>query len=149
VRFGKVNTRPPEGTRSVGITRAHSYGSRFHEYVESANAAITVVVQVEHIDAVKNLESILSVPGVDSVFVGPYDLSGSMGKTGAVSDPEVQAAISQVKSTCVARGVPVGIFARDVAAAKRVIADGFTLVAVGMDTTFFGDSIQQTVKALR
>ncbi len=56
-----------------------------------------MIVQIEHIDAVANIEKILAVAGIDGLFVGPYDLSASMGKTGLTTDPEVQEAISKVK----------------------------------------------------
>ena len=70
---------PPEGARSVGIARAQGYGDKFQEYVSSANDDIAVIIQVEHIDAVENIQNLIKVPGIDSLFIGPYDLSASGG----------------------------------------------------------------------
>jgi hypothetical protein len=64
VRFSKY---PPQGRRGVGIGRAHGYGPRFQEYVDTANESVAVVVQAEHVDAVQNIEAIVSVPGIDGV----------------------------------------------------------------------------------
>jgi len=63
---------PPEGTRGVGLARAHGYGLKFKEYVESANREIAVVVQAEHATAVENIDAIARVAGVDAILLGPY-----------------------------------------------------------------------------
>ncbi len=73
---------PPEGVRSVGIARAQGYGPKFQEYVSTANKNTAVVIQIEHKDAVNNIDDIVKVPGIDCLFVGPYDLSASMEKPG-------------------------------------------------------------------
>ena len=90
----------PEGSRGVGLARAHGYGLSFAEYVENANDHIAVIVQAEHKDAVENIEAIASVPGVDAVLLGPYDLSASLGKMGEISDPVVTAAIDRITEAC-------------------------------------------------
>jgi 2-keto-3-deoxy-L-rhamnonate aldolase RhmA len=82
---------PTEGQRSVGITRAHKFGEKFKEYVTSANIDLIIMIQIEHIEAVRNIDSILEVNGISSIFIGPYDLSASMGLTGQVNHPEVRA----------------------------------------------------------
>ena len=76
---------PPEGGRSVGFSRANGYGTRFQENVETANAGTVVVAQVEHIDGVRAIGSILGVSGVDAVFIGPYRSLGQLGQ--ARADP--------------------------------------------------------------
>jgi 2-dehydro-3-deoxyglucarate aldolase/4-hydroxy-2-oxoheptanedioate aldolase len=140
---------PPEGARSVGITRAHGYGANFQGYVESANQQTVVVVQVEHIESVDNIDKILQVAGVDAVFVGPYDLSASLGKTGQISDPEVQSAVARVRTACIDKNFPSGIFAWDPSTAKVAIEDGYTLVAVGMDILLFSSVARQVVAVLK
>src|SRR5215467_8176080 len=105
VRFARY---PPEGTRGVGLARAHGYGSKFEEYVESANREIAVIVQAEHATAVENIDAIARVPGVDAILLGPYDLSASLGKMGQVDDPKVVAAIARVTDACRAVGMPLG-----------------------------------------
>ena len=126
---------PPMGERSVGIARAQMYGRGFTEYVESANDSIAVIIQVEHREAVENIDSILEVSGIDCVFVGPYDLSGSRGKTGRVDDPEITAAVAAVGDACSRMSVPLGIFGATAAAVRAYIDQGFKLIAVGMDVT--------------
>jgi 2-keto-3-deoxy-L-rhamnonate aldolase RhmA len=121
---------PPAGVRGVGVARANRYGTTLPAYLAGANKASAVIVQVEHIDAVRNLGRILDTDGVDTVFVGPYDLSASMGRAGQITDPEVQGAIARVRKVCLARNYPMGIFANDGAAARRALEDGFPLIAV-------------------
>ncbi len=70
---------PPLGKRSFGLGRAHNFGLNFDEYVQTINNRSIVVIQIEHIDALKNLDEILQVPGIDAIIIGPYDLSGSLG----------------------------------------------------------------------
>jgi len=140
---------PPEGARSVGISRAHGYGMKFQDYVDHANRNMIVIPQIEHIDAVDNIESIVGVPGVAAIVIGPYDLSGSMGKLGNVSDAEVKQNVEIVKKACLNVGLPVGIFGVDADAVRPYIDLGYTLIAVGVDTLFLGKSAQQTIKLLR
>lgn len=127
---------PPAGTRGVGIARAHGYGGYFGEYVQRANEEVSIVVQVEHIDAVRNVESIIEVAGIDAVFVGPYDLSASMGLMGQVSHAEVSAAIATVRDACSRRQIPLGIFGLDPEAMGRYLEQGFSLIAAGCDTAY-------------
>ena len=87
---------PPQGSRSVGSGRAQDYGINFEEYLKTANENIVIVLQIEHIDAVKNIESIIDVPGFDAILVGPFDLSASMGLTALRF---VKSQKSKVKST--------------------------------------------------
>jgi 2-dehydro-3-deoxyglucarate aldolase/4-hydroxy-2-oxoheptanedioate aldolase len=139
---------PPEGGRSVGFSRANRYGARFQENVETANAGTAVVVQVEHIDGVRAIESILGVSGVDAVFIGPYDLSASLGKPGRIQDPDVREAIGAVASTCAGRKVPVGIFAADIPASAKALEDGYSLVCSGIDIGLYSRSAAEIIGEL-
>ena len=69
---------PPDGTRGVGIGRAHQYGLGFNQYMERANNEIAVILQAETAQALKNIFEIVKVPGIDAIFIGPYDLSARM-----------------------------------------------------------------------
>lgn len=91
---------PSDGSRSFGVSRAHGYGARFDSYINSANQETVVLIQVEHIKAVNYIEQILSVKGIGGIFIGPYDLSGSLNRIGDISDEEVQKAIDIVKACC-------------------------------------------------
>ena len=146
VRWSKY---PPEGERSVGFTRANLYGARFQDNVETANRETVVVAQVEHIDGVRAIDSILSVPGVDAVFVGPYDLSASMGKPGRIQDPDIRRAIRSVASACAARKVPVGIFAAGLPASAKALREGYTLVCSGIDVGLYSESAGAVIRGLK
>jgi 2-keto-3-deoxy-L-rhamnonate aldolase RhmA len=140
---------PPEGTRSVGISRAQGYGMDFQNYMSKANETIAIVPQVEHIDAVKNLKSFVNIPGISAIFVGPYDLSGSIGKLGQVEDPEVCEALQEVQTVCSQAGLKTGIFGVDDVAVKPYIELGYSLVAVGTDTSYLIRSAQDTLRSIR
>jgi len=139
----------PMGTRGVGIARSNLYGLEFQESIKTANENITVVVQAEHIDAVKNIRSIVKVKGLDAVMVGPYDLSSSMGKLGQVDDPEVVGAIDEVTKACHDAGVRLGIFGVSAEAVAPYIEKGFTLVFAGCDTLLLGQAAKDLLTDLR
>lgn len=79
---------PPQGKRGFGFCRANYYGAEFDADVQETNDDILLIAQIEHIEAIRNIDAILEVEGIDGAFVGPYDLSGSMGLTGQTSHPE-------------------------------------------------------------
>lgn len=139
----------PDGSRGVGLARAHGYGMRFQDYVESANEHVAVVVQAEHIQAVENIESIVGVEGVDAVLLGPYDLSASMGKMGQVDDPKVVEAIEHITKTCQSAKVPVGYFGVTAEAVQPMIQRGFTLIVAGVDTLLLGSAANRLLNKLR
>ena len=140
---------PPMGKRSVGIARAHGYGAAFGDYVARANDDVAVIIQVEHIDAVANIDAILDVPGIDAIFIGPYDLSSSMGKPGRVNDADVVEQIETVRKACLARQMPLGIFGVDAGAVKPAISAGYRLIATSMDTLMLIRSSKALVDALK
>jgi 2-keto-3-deoxy-L-rhamnonate aldolase RhmA len=146
VRFARY---APEGARGVGLARAHGYGFRFKEYLESANDEVAVIVQAEHIRAVENIEAIVAVAGIDAVLLGPYDLSASLGKTGQVDDAEVVAAIEHVAATCTAAGIPLGYFGVSADAVRPAIERGYTLIVAGVDTLFLGSAAKALLAELR
>ena len=146
VRFARY---APQGTRGVGLARAHGYGLRFQEYVSSANEQIAVIVQAEHVRAVENIESIARVSGVDAVLLGPYDLSASLGKMGQVDDPGVVAAIARVTDACRAAGMPLGYFGVTAAAVRPYAERGYTLLVAGVDTFFVGQGAKTLLAELK
>ncbi len=138
----------PEGNRSVTISRAQNYGINLQEYYKNANENMIIVLQIENIEAVRNIESIINVPGFDAILIGPFDLSGSMGKTGMIDDPEVQEAISTVKEACFKKGIPIGIYVGDAQAAISAKKNGFTFLGVGIDFMYFWKSAKQTLEEI-
>ncbi len=145
VRWSKY---APEGGRGVGITRAHGYGLRFQNYVDTANENISVVVQAEHINAVENIEAIVQVPGVDGVLVGPYDLSASLGRLGQVDHPDVIEAIDHITKTCLAAGVRLGIFGVSAEAVRPYMERGYTLITAGVDMMLLGQAAKKMLGEL-
>ena len=140
---------PPAGRRSVGIGRAHDYGLNFAGYVKTANADTSVIVQIEHIDAVKHADEILAVEGVDGVQLGPFDLSGSMNLLGQVSDPRVQEQLRLARAACKAHRKPFGSFTLTIEGAQAEVAAGASLVAIGTDVLFMAKAAQQMLEKLR
>jgi 2-dehydro-3-deoxyglucarate aldolase/4-hydroxy-2-oxoheptanedioate aldolase len=140
---------PPVGKRSVGIARAHHYGLHFTDSIQQANQSVAVIIQIEHQEAIHNLDEILAVEGIDGVFIGPYDLSASMNRPGDVSSLAVQAAIQEVKSKCAHKGIPIGLFLPQVDQVKAEIASGTKFLAVGTDTFFVWSGAQRVVEAFK
>jgi 2-keto-3-deoxy-L-rhamnonate aldolase RhmA len=140
---------PPAGERSVGYGRAQGFGLGIAEYLSSANAQTAVIVQIEHKDAIANTDQILSVPGIDAVFIGPYDLSGSMGLLGDISHPQVTDEIDRVRTACLTADSPYGIYCANVHQAKMEIERGAKLVAVGTDILHLACSARSALETLR
>jgi len=126
---------PPKGKRGVGLARAQGYGAKFHEYLEWQKDESIVIVQVEHIDAVNNLEEIFSVDGVDGYIIGPYDLSGSMGIPGQFEHVDFLAAMDRVKSVAKKMNVTGGIHViePDPEQLKNRIKEGYQFIAYSLD----------------
>lgn len=133
----KSTKYPPIGERGVGVARAHGYGSIFESYLESANEETLLIVQIEHIEAVNNIEEILSVPGIDGTFIGPFDLSSSMGVPGQIEHPDVQAAQRRVLQATLSHGLVAGIHLvqpeKAISELRLRIAEGYRFIAVGSD----------------
>ncbi len=139
---------PPLGRRGVGVARANGYGYTVAEHVARANDETAVIVQAEHIDAVSNIEAIVQVAGLDAIFVGPYDLSASMGKLGQLDHPEVVAAIARVAQVTLAAGLALGFFATAPEWVTPRMREGFSLVACGVDTLFLRQGAQRVRETL-
>jgi len=139
----------PEGTRGMGGARAHRYGVGFQDYVTHANREIAVIVQAEHIEAVNHIDAIAAVPGIDAIFVGPYDLSASMGKPGRIQDPEVQAAIRRVRDATLASGRRLGIYCPDPESARDVMRQGYTLIGMSTDLNYLAQSAAAALAAAK
>jgi len=138
---------PPLGFRGVGLARAQGYGVTFDEYVRDANRDSLLIVQIEHVEAVQNIDQILSVPGIDGTFIGPYDLSMSMGLPGQLHHPEVEAAKQRVLEATRAHGLAPGIHLvhPDTAAEdlKQCVELGYRFIALGTDILFLGNSCRK------
>jgi 2-keto-3-deoxy-L-rhamnonate aldolase RhmA len=145
VRFARY---APAGARGVGLARAHGYGLRFPEYLETANRRVAVIVQAEHARAVENIESIARVEGIDAVLLGPYDLAASLGKMGRIDDPAVTDAFERVTEACQAAGVPLGYFGVTAEAIRPYLGRGYSLIAAGVDTLFLAGAARRLLAEL-
>ena len=139
----------PEGIRGVGVSRANDYSYALSDYLRGANTGTAVMVQAEHVDAIANANEIAAVDGIDGVFVGPYDLSASMNLPGQLDHVDVNAAIVHVCTAFADRNKPAGVFSVDVDDAKSRIAQGFSLIACGIDVVLLRAGISQVVESLR
>lgn len=99
----------PEGARGYGAGHAAGYGSRFDAYVAEANSQVAVVAMIESSDGVENAAAIAAVEGLDAIFVGPTDLSASLGFFGQSEHPVVQEAIAHVVEASLSAGIRVGV----------------------------------------
>jgi 4-hydroxy-2-oxoheptanedioate aldolase len=140
----------PKGQRGVcRFVRAAEYGSRAKaDYFQDAEEAI-VVIQLEGKEALGQLEDILEVPGIDVLFVGPYDLSQSLGITGQVSHPLVRQEVMRVASVCRAKGVTVGMFVETVEQAHFWRDQGIHYLCYSVDVGLFQQSCALEVSRLR
>lgn len=140
---------PPQGMRGVGTSRALGFGYGIADYFAKANSETVVFVQAEHVEAVRAIDEIVAVPDLDGIFVGPFDLSASMGKPGQVNDPEVVAAIGKVGTAARGAGLPVGFFGVTPDGVAPWLERGFSLVACGVDLMLLGAKAREIVAALR
>lgn len=142
---------PPLGVRGVGLSRAQHYGVGFESYMTWLKEEAVVIVQIEHIESVSNLESILAVDGVDGIIVGPYDLSASMGKPGRYDEPDVVEALKRVDEITLASGKPLGfhVISSDHKKTMEKISDGYTFLAFSLDFFFLGDKAREEMAKMR
>ena len=124
---------PPDGTRGVGLARCNGWGVSFDEYLDGFSPVL--VPQIETVAGVAAAGEIAALDVVDALFLGPYDLSASLGKRGDFTTPEFAAAAASVRETCTAQGKAAGIHQvePDPAALQARVDEGFGFVAYGTD----------------
>lgn len=124
---------PPHGVRGVAAVHRGSRFGRTADYLKNAADEIGVVIQVETPHAVEHLAEIAAVPGVDSLFLGPGDLSAAMGRIGEVGHPEVQAMVERAAKLAHEAGKPIGIVAGNPDMLRRFLSYGYDWGAVASD----------------
>jgi 4-hydroxy-2-oxoheptanedioate aldolase len=135
---------PPEGIRGMGSALARaSRWQAYPRYLHEANAQTCLLVQAETVEAMKNLDAIAATPGVDGVFIGPADLSASMGFVGQPNHPEVQAMIADAIARIRKAGKAPGILSTTEEQARKWLAAGAQFVAVGVDTILLTAAARQ------
>lgn len=138
---------PPVGNRGVGFRRGTDFQPVTDEYWKLSGHEPLVILQIEHIDAVRDLDRILALPGLDSVLVGPYDLSASMGKAGQWDDPEVKEAYDTIARKSHEAGVLLGVSLETEYAAWK--ARGVDYMAIRGDTSAIMTDFKNSIRAFR
>ena len=141
----------PDGTRGVGLARAQSYGNEFNKYLEWQKKEILVIAQVEHIRGVNNIEEIISVEGLDGVFIGPYDLSSSLEKPGDFGSKKFVDAVNIIKSALKPTGKILGyhVVEPDEEKVRQAIIDGFNFISFSVDIRLLDSNIKKSLQKIR
>jgi 4-hydroxy-2-oxoheptanedioate aldolase len=139
----------PDGYRSVGPIRAAMYAGS--DYIVKANETVLAIAMIETEQAVDNLDEILTTPGLDGIFVGPSDLSVSLGHAAGFDPefPKVMKAIKHIAARCKHHGIPAGIHTGSVAYAGKMQKAGYTFITILSDLRLIQWSAANTIKALR
>lgn len=147
----KATKYPPMGLRGVGFCRANDYGMRLDEECRKANHDILIAVQIEHIEAVENIEEILGVDGIDAVFIGPYDLSASMGITGQFDHSDYKTAANKILNACQKNQIIAGIHivAPNPNQVIERYQEGYRLLAYSLDITMLTTACQEGLSKIR
>lgn len=142
---------PPVGKRGVGLSRAQKYGKGFDDYQKWVKNEVVIIAQIEHIEAVNNLEEILSIEGIDGIIVGPYDLSASMGYPGEYDREDVKLALSKIDDITKRMNRPLGFHVIDSNHEKTLekISIGYTFLAFSLDFFFLGDKVREEMNLLK
>jgi 2-dehydro-3-deoxyglucarate aldolase len=141
---------PPRGKRGVGLARAQGYGFSFDEYKRGKARDIKLIAIIEHIDAIRNLREIIETDGIDGTFIGPYDLSGSLGKPGEYNEPDVQAAVAEYERVASQYDKWIGyhVVPPDHRLVQEKIDKGYNFIAFCLDAVFLGDKCRGELSKL-
>ena len=142
---------PPEGKRGVGLSRAQKYGLGFNEYKEWVNSKSVIIAQIEHEDAVQNIEEIIKVNGIDGIIIGPYDLSASLGIPGELNSPLLTESLMIVEKVCKEVGFPLGyhVINPEFQDVLKKINAGYTFIGFSLDFFFLGNKVRFEMKGLK
>ena len=142
---------PPMGKRGIGLARAQGYGKQFQEYFDWEKAGSTVIVQIEHIDAVNCLEEIFTVEGVDGYIIGPYDLSGSMGIPGQFEHPDFLSAMEKIQLVADKMNMTGGIHVIEAEPdqLKQRVEEGFRFIAYSLDVRMLDAAIKKGLEHIK
>jgi 4-hydroxy-2-oxoheptanedioate aldolase len=148
-RVAKASKYSPLGTRGAAMTRAGEYGTvNPMEYFTTENEETLVVVHCENKEGLNNLESIAKIPEIDVIFLGPFDMSQSLGVPGQIYHPLVEEAAEKVLKITKAAGKAAGIFVTDGEQAKKRIEQGFQYITINMDVTLFAMACKNEISKI-
>jgi 2-keto-3-deoxy-L-rhamnonate aldolase RhmA len=141
----------PRGNRGMAATivRASGFGMDWQGYVRRIEEDVVVMCQIETGRAVENAEKIAAVDGVDLLFIGPFDLSASMGFLGQPDHPEVRSAIGRIEVAAKATGTLIGGISTPERSAEELLADGYDLILPDCDVALLGAAARASVARLK
>lgn len=146
--FIKACQYPLKGNRGFGPRRANHYGAvPINEYLESSSERILKIIQIEHILAVENLNSICKIDGIDLIIVGPNDLSGSLGCLGDTRNSMILDVFDKIADTCIRNKVPFGVSLgpQDELSIKEWLSRGISVISCGDDISFISIGAKKTI----
>jgi len=146
VRFAKY---PPQGVRGIGAERSTRWGSEFKSRTRAANRETMVIPLIETVDAERNIDAILKVPGVDALFFGPADFSASAGYLGEWEGGDVAQRILKLKDRIRAHGLPCGVISTSVKDGQMRKRQGFQMLGIGLDAGLLMRASREMIGALR
>jgi 2-dehydro-3-deoxyglucarate aldolase len=137
---------PPAGTRGVGLARAQAYGAGLEEYRTSLQPSLVVIAMVETRQGLEQVEAIAATPGLDGLFIGPYDLSASLGHIGQLDHPAVRVAERRVLKAARTAGIACGLHVvhPSPSAIRAAVQRGYTFLALGVDMIFLDEAATKT-----
>ena len=142
---------PPAGRRgsALGSARASDYGIRAADYREAAADELLIICQIESVRAVENIDAIAAVDGVDMLFIGPYDLSGTIGHLADFKHPDVAALIARAEEGIRRSGKPMGTVPHPGATWRDMFERGYQMINAGSDVARLRDAARADVKEFR
>ncbi|MDR1649210.1 MAG: 4-hydroxy-2-oxovalerate aldolase [Synergistaceae bacterium] len=149
--FIDASLYPPLGCRGFAAARAAGYGSAISipDYLEEANSDLLRAVQCETEQAVRSIDVIAALGHIDMIFVGPYDLSLSLGVPGDIFHPKMISSVDTILAACKKQGKLTGVYVSTPEEAKKRLEQGFTFIAYSMDTLIFSAAAKNVVNAVR
>ena len=133
---------PPNGSRGVGFSRSNLFGLKFNQYKKIAQKPF-IVAMIENLKALKNLNKILKVKGLDCILIGPYDLSASLGSAGDFSSKKFIKTVNSIKKNCKKNKIPVGIHLVDPTKHNlfKLKNEGYTFIPYSTDTVLINKAL--------
>lgn len=142
---------PPMGNRGVGFCPANNYGENFHSYTKAINSEIKIVIQIEHVSAMKEIDLIFNLPGINAAMIGPYDLSASLGSIAEFDTNTYIKTKNEIFKKAQHYGIQPGIHivTPDPNELDTHIKQDFTFIAFGIDAVFYQQALNNINKSIQ
>ncbi|MBR5741678.1 MAG: host specificity protein [Firmicutes bacterium] len=146
---------PPEGNRGFSPNRGSGYGFKdwakgsVFDFMKASDERLILLPQCETVESLEAIEEITAIEGIDGIFIGPFDLSISMGIPGDFANPRFVAALDRIRNACRANGKMLHIFSMTAEDAKKRLAEGYDGVTVGLSASILAEAYRNLVKSIR